>query len=193
MSLRMSDHIYVTTRSGRKEPVSFDKVLNRIQTLANGLDHVNPDLVAQKVCSQIADGIKTSELDEFAAETCAMMQARNHPNYGKLAARLLIDNHQKNTPDRLDQCAQVLYDDGLVNEDYHRVALSPRLEELIDYSWDFNFDYFGFKTLLNGYLLRRRDGRVWERPQHMWMRVAIQLHGSDLAKVKETYDALSEG
>jgi ribonucleoside-diphosphate reductase alpha chain len=189
----MSDHIYVTTRSGRKEPVSFDKVLNRIQTLATGLDHVNPDLVAQKVCSQIADGIKTSELDEFAAETCAMMQARNHPNYGKLAARLLIDNHQKNTPDTLVQCAHTLFNDDLVGADYYRVGVNRKLEEFIDYSRDFMFDYFGFKTLLNGYLLRRRDGRVWERPQHMWMRVAIQLHGQDLEKVKETYDALSQG
>jgi len=189
----MSDHIYVTTRSGRKEPVSFDKVLTRIQTLATGLDHVNPDLVAQKVCSQIADGIKTSDLDEFAAETCAMMQARNHPNYGKLAARLLVDNHQKNTPTTLAQCAQVLGEDELVNETYRGVASNPTLEESIDYSRDFLFDYFGFKTLLNGYLLKRRDGRVWERPQHMWMRVAIQLHGSDLERVKETYDALSLG
>jgi ribonucleoside-diphosphate reductase alpha subunit len=193
MARVMSDHLYVTTRNGTREPVSFDKILKRIQGLATGLDHVNPDLVAQKVCSQLADGIKTSKLDEFAAETCAMMQARNHPNYGKLAARLLIDNHQKNTPALLSSCAQGLYDDGLVNEDYHRVALSPRLEELIDSSWDFNFDYFGFKTLLNGYLLKRRDGRVWERPQHMWMRVAIQLHGSDVQKVKETYEALSQG
>ena len=189
----MSDHLYVTTRNGTKEPVSFDKILTRIQSLATGLDHVNPDLVAQKVCSQIADGIKTSELDEFAAETCAMMQARHHPNYGKLAARLVIDNHQKNTPTRLDQCAQVLFDDGLIHEDCHRAALNRRMEEFIDYSRDFLVDYFGFKTLLNGYLLRRRDGRVWERPQHMWMRVAIQLHGEDLDRVKETYDALSQG
>jgi ribonucleoside-diphosphate reductase alpha chain len=189
----MSDHLYVTTRSGQKEPVSFDKVLKRIQGLATGLDHVNPDLVAQKVCSQIADGIKTSDLDEFAAETCAMMQARHHPNYGKLAARLLVDNHQKNTPTRLDLCAQVLFDDGLVNESYYNAALNKRMEECIDYSRDFLFDYFGFKTLLNGYLLRRRDGRVWERPQHMWMRVAIQLHGEDMEKVRETYDALSQG
>ena len=192
-ALGMSDHLYVTTRNGMKEPVSFDKILTRIQSLATGLDHVNPDLVAQKVCSQIADGIKTSELDEFAAETCAMMQARHHPNYGKLAARLVIDNHQKNTPSRLDQCAQVLFDDGLIHEDCHRAALNRRMEEFIDYSRDFLVDYFGFKTLLNGYLLRRRDGRVWERPQHMWMRVAIQLHGEDLDRVKETYDALSQG
>jgi ribonucleoside-diphosphate reductase alpha chain len=190
---KMSDHIYVTTRSGRKEPVSFDKVLTRIQTLAQGLDHVNPDLVAQKVCSQIADGIKTSELDEFAAETCAMMQARHHPNYGKLAARLVIDNHQKNTPDRLDLCAQSLFHEDIVSESYHRCALNPKLEEMIDYSRDFVFDYFGFKTLMNGYLLKRRDGRVCERPQHMWMRVAIQLHGDDTEHVKETYDALSLG
>jgi ribonucleoside-diphosphate reductase alpha subunit len=191
--LKMSDHIYVTTRNGTKEPVSFDKILKRIQGLAAGLDHVNPDLVAQKVCSQIADGIKTSELDEFAAETCAMMQARNHPNYGKLAARLIIDNHQKNTPSELVSCAHSLFNDDLVSADYYRVGVNRTLEKSIDYSRDFLFDYFGFKTLLNGYLLRRRDGRVWERPQHMWMRVAIQLHGEDLEKVKETYDALSLG
>jgi ribonucleoside-diphosphate reductase alpha subunit len=189
----MSDHIYVTTRNGDREPVSFDKVLKRIQSLADGLDHVNPDLVAQKVCSQIADGIKTSELDEFAAETCAMMQARNHPNYGRLAARLVIDNHQKNTPKTLLECARGVWADDLVNKTYRGVAVSPIFEEMIDYSRDFMFDYFGFKTLLNGYLLKRRDGRVWERPQHMWMRVAIQLHGADLEKVKETYDALSQG
>jgi ribonucleoside-diphosphate reductase alpha chain len=193
MSRVMSDHLYVTTRSGSREPVSFDKVLKRIQGLATGLDHVNPDLVAQKVCSQIADGIKTSDLDEFAAETCAMLQARNHPNYGKLAARLLIDNHQKNTPSELVSCVHSLFNDDLVSADYYRVGVNRTLENYIDYSRDFLFDYFGFKTLLNGYLLRRRDGRVWERPQHMWMRVAIQLHGSDLDRVKETYDALSLG
>jgi len=190
---QMSDHIYVTKRNGTREPVSFDQVLKRIQGLATGLEHVNPDLVAQKVCSQISDGIKTSELDTFAAETCAMMQARHHPNYGKLAARIVIDNHQKNTPVTLADSAFVLFDEGIVHEDYHRVALTPKFEEMIDYSRDFVFDYFGFKTLENGYLLRRRDGRVWERPQHMWMRVAIQLHADNYERVKETYDALSLG
>jgi len=185
--------MYVTKRNGTKVPVSFNEVLTRIQRLADGLAHVNPDLVAQKVCSQIQDGIKTSELDEFAAETCAMMQARYHPNYGKLAARLVIDNHHKNTPSRLVDVAQVLFDEGVVNESYYCVAQDLEFGEMIDYSRDFMFDYFGYKTLEKGYLLRRRDGRVWERPQHMWMRVAIQLHGVSLAKVKETYDALSQG
>jgi ribonucleoside-diphosphate reductase alpha chain len=189
----MSDHIYVTKRNGDRVPVSFNEVLTRLQRLADGLDHVNPDLVAQKVCSQIQDGIKTSELDEFAAETCAMMQARHHPNYGKLAARILIDNHQKNTPSRLIDSAQVLFNEGVVNESYYCVAQDLEFEAMIDYSRDFMFDYFGYKTLEKGYLLRRRDGRVWERPQHLWMRVAIQLHGVSFAKVKETYDALSQG
>ena len=194
-SSRMSDHLYVITRSGRKEPVSFDKVLRRIQTLATGLEHVNPDLVAQKVCSQIADGIKTSDLDEFAAETCAMMQARHHPNYGKLAARLVIDNHQKNTPKTLRECVDRLGKEHLVTEAYIWALTSQyeELEAMIDYSRDFNFDYFGFKTLEKGYLMRTRDGKPCERPQHMWMRVAIQLHGEDLVRVKETYDALSLG
>ncbi len=130
----MSDHIYVTTRNGTREPVSFDKVLRRIQTLATGLEHVNPDLVAQKVCSQIADGIKTSELDEFAAETCAMMQARHHPNYGKLAARLVIDNHQKNTPASLAEVVTALGEIGVVSPDYMNYVQKTNLESMIDYS-----------------------------------------------------------
>ena len=190
---RMSDHIYVTKRNGDRVPVSFNEVLTRIQKLADGLPHVNPDLVAQKVCNQIQDGIKTSELDEFAAEVCAMMQARHHPNYGKLAARLVIDNHQKKTPARLIDSAQVLFDEGVISEEYYLAAQDLALETMIDYTRDFMFDYFGFKTLENGYMLKRRDGRIWERPQHMWMRVAIQLHGSSLVKVKETYDAMSQG
>ena len=189
----MADHLYVTKRNGARVPVSFNEVLTRLQRLAEGLEHVNPDLVAQKVCNQIQDGIKTSELDEFAAETCAMMQARYHPNYGKLAARILIDNHHKNTPARLIDSAQVLFDEGIASESYYCVAQDSKIENMIDYSRDFMFDYFGYKTLERGYLLKRRDGRTWERPQHMWMRVAIQLHGSDLARVKETYDALSQG
>jgi len=189
----MADHLYVTKRNGDRVPVSFNEVLTRLQRLAEGLEHVNPDLVAQKVCNQIQDGIKTSELDEFAAETCAMMQARHHPNYGKLAARILIDNHHKNTPSRLIDSAQVLFDEGIASESYYCVAQDLKMESMIDYSRDFMFDYFGYKTLERGYLLTRRDGRTWERPQHMWMRVAIQLHGSDVTRVKETYDALSQG
>jgi hypothetical protein len=92
----MTDHMYVVKRDGTRVPVSFDQILGRIRELSSGLEHVNPDLVAQKVCNQLQDGMETRKLDEFAAETCAMMQSRYHPNYGTLAARILIDNHQKN-------------------------------------------------------------------------------------------------
>jgi len=187
--VKMSDHIYVIKRNGTKEPVSFNEVLSRVQRLAEGLPHVNPDLVAQKVCNQIQDGIKTSELDEFAAETCAMMQARYHPNYGKLAARILIDNHQKMSEETLFNVVDYQYNEGLASYDYWRNVDGNAVEyqKMIDFSRDFMFDYFGFKTLQKGYLLPR------ERPQHMWMRVAIQLHGVNFDRVKETYDALSLG
>ncbi len=191
----MAEHLYVTKRNGTREPVSFDQILQRIRKLSDGLEHVNPDLVAQKVCTQLSDGIKTSELDEFASETCAMMQSRYHPNYGMLAARILIDNHHKNTPSTLLECVESLYhEQEIVSEVYHDlVCKDPASYELIiDYSRDFMFDYFGFKTLERAYLLKK-DNKVIERPQHMWMRVSIQLHGNNFEKVKETYDALSYG
>ena len=192
----MAEHMYVVKRNGDRVPVSFDEILQRIRALSNGLDHVNPDLVAQKVCNQLQDGMKTSELDEFAAETCAMMQARYHPNYGKLAARIVIDNHHKNTPNTLLKCVEELYNGAvqLVAFEYYNLVCENdyKYQNLIDYSRDFNFDYFGFKTLEKGYLLKQ-NGKIVERPQHMWMRVAIQLHGDDFVRVRETYNALSLG
>jgi ribonucleoside-diphosphate reductase alpha subunit len=180
--------MYVIKRSGTHEPVSFDKILHRIQRLAQTLDHVDPAQVAQKVCSQIQNGITTAQLDEFAAETCAMMQARNHPNYGKLAARIVIDNHHKTTPSTL---AEYVSEIGhLLNPEV--AALLLRMQEYVDYSRDFMFDYFGFKTLERAYLLRK-DGQVVERPQHMWMRVSVEIHRDNVDRVRETYDALSQG
>jgi ribonucleoside-diphosphate reductase alpha chain len=138
----------------------------------------------------------TSKLDEFAAETCAMMQAKYHPNYGKLASRIVIDNHHKTTPPTLLECVEKLYHGKtqVISDDYHDVVCknADKYQEMICYDCDFMFDYFGFKTLERGYLLRV-DGVTVERPQHMWMRVAIQLHGDNFVKVKETYDALSQG
>lgn len=188
--------MFVIKRNGDQVAVSFDEVLQRIRKLSEGLDHVNPDLVAQKVCNQLVDGMQTSKLDEFAGETCAMMQARYHPNYGKLASRIVIDNHQKITPSTLLDCVENLYHGSiqLITDEYHDLVCKHKdqYETMIDYSRDYMFDYFGFKTLERGYLLRV-DGHVVERPQHMWMRVAIQLHGTNFVRVKESYDALSEG
>ena len=200
--------MYVTKRDGRREEVSFDKVLHRIQTLAVGLDHVNPVLVAQKVCSQIHDGIQTAELDDFAAETAAMMVGRAHPNYGKLAACIAIDNHHKNTPETFAECVTALFEAGVVSQKLHEVSRMVGIQEMIDYNRDFElFDYFGFKTLEKSYL-QKVDNKVVERPQHMWMRVAVEIHTDEfqtehygyptqyvpnMRRIAETYDALSKG
>jgi ribonucleoside-diphosphate reductase alpha chain len=200
--------MYVIKRDGRQEEVSFDKVLHRIQKLAVGIDHVNPALVAQKVCNQIQDGIKTSELDDFAAETAAMMVGRAHPNYGKLAACIAIDNHHKNTPATFQECAELLCAKGIVSQKICEVSRMVGIQLMIDYNRDFElFDYFGFKTLEKSYL-QKVDGKVVERPQHMWMRVAIEIHTDEFAtehygyptqyvpnmrRIAETYDALSLG
>jgi ribonucleoside-diphosphate reductase alpha chain len=192
----MSEHLYVVKRNGERVPVSFDQILQRIRMLSDGIEHVNPDLVAQKVCNQLQDGMSTSQLDEFAAETCAMMQARFHPNYGTLAARILINNHHKNTPATLLECVEELYHGSvqIISDKLHDLVCkhSDKYQAMIDYSRDNMFDYFGFKTLEKGYLLRQ-NGHITERPQHMWMRVAIQLHEADIPQVKATYDALSQG
>jgi ribonucleoside-diphosphate reductase alpha chain len=196
MDKEMTDHMYVTKRNGDRVPVSFDEILQRVRKLSDGLEHVNPDLVAQKVCNQLTDGMPTSKLDEFAAETCAMMQARYHPNYGTLASRIVIDNHHKTTPATLMECVEKLYHGKtqVISDEYHDLVCknADKYQEMICYDCDYMFDYFGFKTLERGYLLRV-DGVTVERPQHMWMRVAIQLHEDKFLKVKETYDALSRG
>ena len=191
----MEQHLFVIKRDGQRVPISFDQITDRIRHLSKNLEHVNPDLVAQKVCSQLQNDMKTSELDEFAAETAAMMQSRYHPNYGMLASRILIDNHHKNTPSSLLECIETLYhDQEIVSDTYHDLVCKHKdeYEKMIDYSRDYMFDYFGFKTLERAYLLKK-SGKVIERPQHMWMRVAIQLHSNNFSKVQETYDALSQG
>ena len=176
--------------------------------MAVGLEHVNPALVAQKVCNQIQDGIKTSDLDEFAAETAAMMVGRAHPNYGKLAARIAIDNHHKNTPTTFNECAEILCTNGILSQKICEVSRMQGIQEMIDYERDFElFDYFGYKTLEKSYL-QKIGGKVVERPQHMWMRVAIEIHTDEFStehygyptqyvpnmrRIAETYDALSKG
>ena len=179
------ESLRVIKRDGSVVPVSFDEITQRIRNLTAGLEHVNPDLVAQKVCSQLENNMLTSKLDDFAAETAATMQSRHHPNYGYLASRILVSNHHKNTSGNLKECVQTLP----VSQKYKDLVLEHGsvYQAMLDYTRDYIFDYFGFKTLERAYLLKG------ERPQHMWMRVAIQLHGADFAKVQESYDALSLG
>ena len=202
----------VIKRDGRREPVSFDKVLRRLKLLATGVHQngvrFNRELeidvtpISQQVISQIRDGITTRELDEFAASTCANL-VKEHPDYSELAGRIIVSNHHKNTGGSFVDTIKYLYANRdihgnpspLINTVTYKAAIDNRdyLESIIDYNRDFLIDYFGFKTLERSYLLKSKSGHwtVQERPQHMYLRVSLGMHGSDLRAVKETYDLLS--
>jgi ribonucleoside-diphosphate reductase alpha subunit len=191
----------VLKRNGSRESVSFDKVLQRVRKAARGLN-VNPDALAQQVLSQIYDGVKTSELDELTAQLAAGLSTL-HPDYGTLAARISVSNHHKNTRPSFTEVMKTLASQtmpatgetaSLIHPEILSLIESKGLEidQRIDYNRDYLFDYFGFKTLEKSYLLKDTSMKVVERPQHMWMRVALSLWSSDLERVFETYDLLSQ-
>lgn len=193
----------VVKRDGKQEPVSFDKVLQRIQTASQDLE-VNPTLIAQRTLLRIYDGVKTSELDELAAQLSISLMTTNL-DYGTLAARIAISNHHKNTSDKFTEVVKELYHQTVEKTGEPMSVVSQELMELcekhgdqidkkIDYERDYVFDYFGFKTLeKQKYLLRDTKGNVLERPQHLIMRVSLALWGSiNIDKAFETYDLLSQ-
>jgi ribonucleoside-diphosphate reductase alpha chain len=181
------------------EDVSFDKVLNRLKNLSSGLT-IDVSEIAQKVCSRIYDGVKTFELDELAAYLCSSMSIE-HPDYSILASRIIISNHHKNTSPSFSETIHILYNNKdnhdnqipLVSDELYNIVNKnkEKLNTHIDYQRDYLFDYFGFKTLERAYLLRVNK-KIIERPQHMWMRVAIGIHGNDIKDVLHTYDLMSK-
>jgi ribonucleotide reductase alpha subunit len=189
----------VIKRNDEMEEVSFDKVLNRLKNLSSGLT-IDVSEIAQKVCSRIYDGVKTYELDELAAYLCSSMSIE-HPDYSILASRIIISNHHKNTSPSFSETIHILYNNKdnhdnqipLVSDELYNIVNKnkEKLNTYIDYQRDYLFDYFGFKTLERAYLLRVNK-KVIERPQHMWMRVAIGIHGNDIKDVLHTYDLMSK-
>ncbi|MDF9796209.1 ribonucleoside-diphosphate reductase alpha chain [Catalinimonas alkaloidigena] len=193
----------VIKRDGRRESVKFDKITARIEKLCYGLDvnHVHPVEVAKKVITGIYDGVTTIELDNLAAETAATLTVK-HPDYAVLAARIAISNLHKVTSKSFSNTMKRLYkyEDPktgehapLISKDTYAIIKkhAAQLDSTIIYSRDYNYDYFGFKTLERSYLMKL-DGRVVERPQHMLMRVAVGIHGEDIEAAIETYNLLSE-
>lgn len=188
----------VIKRGGECEDVSFDKVLNRIKILSKDLS-VDVYDVSQKVCSRIYDQVKTSELDELAAHICSSMIVDN-PDYGTLASRIIVSNHHKNTSPSFSETIVALYNntvDGehcpLVTDTLYEVTMKnkEKLNSYIAYERDYNFDYFGFKTLERSYLIKINN-KVIERPQQMFMRVALGIHSDDLKEALMTYDLMSK-
>lgn len=193
----------VEKRNGSKEDVSFDKVLNRIRIAADKLE-VNPTLIAQRTLLRIYDGVKTSELDELAAQLSISLMTTN-PDYGTLASRIAISNHHRNTSDKFTEVVKILANQTLEKTGEKTSIVSQELIDIcekygaeidakIDYNRDYLFDYFGFKTLEKlQYLLRDNKGKTIERPQHLIMRVSLALWGSvDLEHAFETYNLLSQ-
>jgi ribonucleoside-diphosphate reductase alpha subunit len=191
----------VIKRDGETQGVDPIKIEARIKNLMEGLNtsHLNLHGVVQRVVDGIYDGIKTTELDELAAETCAYMNII-HPEYSILAARISISNLHKETKDSIKETAEKLYNckdkcgrkASLLSEETYRCIIKHHeaIQRRIDYTRDFEYEFFGFKTLEKGYLLKV-DGKVVERPQQMIMRVSIGIHGENLEKVFETYDLMS--
>ena len=191
----------VVKRDGRKEDVSFDKVLERIRKAAKGLQ-VNSTAIAQRVIDQIYDGVHTTELDDLACQLSVSLTTL-HPDYGVLASQIAVSNHQKNTQESFTAVVNTLGNQTMtqtgealsyVSDELKAIVLKngPEIDAYINYERDYLFDYFGFKTLEKSYLLRDSSKKILERPQHMWMRVALALWGSiDLKKAFETYDLMS--
>ena len=190
----------VIKRSGNTEEVSFDKVLQRIRKAAKGLQ-INVDVLAQQVLTQIIDGVHTSELDELTAQLAASL-CTNHPDWGVLSARIAISNHHKQTSSSFSEVVLVLANQTMpktgektqiVSDELISLvkAHGTKIDERIQYDRDYLFDYFGFKTLERSYLLKDTTMKIMERPQHLWMRVALALWGHNLERAFETYELLS--
>jgi ribonucleoside-diphosphate reductase alpha subunit len=191
----------VKKRDGRLEDVSFDKVLNRLKYLINEFNlDIDAGFIAQKVCGQIYDGVKTSDLDEFAAKLCISLITENS-EYGILASTIIISNNHKNTSPSFSEVVSELYNNYDIN-DNHSPIIDEKLFKIvkrhhkkinnsIKYQRDYLFDYFGYKTLERSYLLKKNN-EILERPQHLWMRVALGIHGRDIKAAIETYNMMSQ-
>mmetsp|Transcript_57690 Transcript_57690/g.108108 ORF Transcript_57690/g.108108 Transcript_57690/m.108108 type:complete len:824 (+) Transcript_57690:65-2536(+) len=192
---------YVVKRDGSHQEVKFDNITKRIQALCDGLDvsFIDPVRVTMKVLEGFHPGMQTSSIDELAAETCAYM-SQKHPDFSILAARIAVSNLHKNTSDSFAETCRALHEyrdkqgrpASLLSEEVATFvqANAARLDEAVVYKRDYDYDYFGFKTLEKSYLLRVH-GRIVERPQHLLMRVACGIHCGNVDGAIETYDLMS--
>ena len=197
------EELHVIKRDGTIEIVSFDKILKRVKCLGTETKPnltVNYSQLVMKVVDQLYDNMPTYVIDELTAEQCASLITK-HLDYGTLASRIIVSNNHKNTKDNFAETMDALYQfrdshgvhKSLIHKDTWRISQthSQLFQSILDYSRDYLFDYFGFKTLERAYLMKIGK-QIVERPQHMWLRVAIGIHGDDLPRVKETYELLSQ-
>ena len=193
----------VKKRDGSLEEMRYDKITRRISVFCSdlNLEYIDPTYVTLKVTQGIYDGISTSELDKLAAETAASM-VTTHPDYAKLAGRLAVSNLHKTTPRKFSQCIKELHsfvepktgkESSLIDDNIFQFVMENKesLDGAISIDRDLNFDYFGIKTLERSYLLKIGD-RIVERPQYLYMRVAVGICKGDLDMALRIYDDLSQ-
>ena len=229
MSASASEDMYVLKRNGEREIVAFDKIAARLKMLGAQakITGVNYTTLVIKIIDQLYDGIPTTKIDELTAQQCAMM-AVQHPDYGTLASYIIISNAHKNIPGGFYEAMRALYEyrdshdkhcpiiSKQVWDFLHEIVDTPcdgssvcgpgpymvheALQQMIVVQRDYLIDYFGFKTLERSYLMRV-NGAIVERPQHMWMRVALGIHSGrkdtrsiyeTLVYIQNTYDAMSQ-
>jgi ribonucleotide reductase alpha subunit len=205
------EELYIIKRDGSKEVLSFDKILRRVKALGTGTStsispasaaklNVNYSQLVMKVVDQLYNNMPTYIIDELTAEQCASLITK-HIDYGTLASRIIVSNNHKNTASDFALAMNALYQfrdvhgvhSPLIHKDVWQLSQTHAafFQSMLDYSRDYLLDYFGFKTLERAYLMKI-DKKIIERPQHMWLRVALGIHGGDLPRVKETYDLLSQ-
>ena len=194
--------MYVITRSGEREPVKFDKITNRIQQLAGSLSEgVDPSVITKKAIEGVYDGISTRELDQLTAETAAYLSTR-HPDYSVLAGRIAVSNLHKETKGCFSENIKMMYNYVNPNTQEHSPLVCKELyEKVMEYAEtldkavvdkrDFDYDYFGFKTLERSYLLKI-DGKTIERPGQMLLRVSLGIYLNDIDAAVETYHLMSK-
>ena len=199
-------YMRVTKRNGELEEIAFDKIQSRIKKLGEEVSiHINYPQLVMKVIDQLYDKISTTKIDELAAEQCASLSTLN-PDYGILAGRIIISNHQKNTNSLFSNVVEELYNFYDIHGNHNPLVsltlwtfvkkYATNLNDMIDYNRDYLIDYFGFKTLERAYLFKKGK-YIIERPQHMWMRVSVGIHcdlnnPNSLELIKETYNLMSQ-
>jgi ribonucleoside-diphosphate reductase alpha chain len=186
----------VIKSNGSTEPMKFDKISARIKKQCYGLNmnFINYDEISIKVINGLIDGITTSSIDILISEESAS-KATIHPDYSILASRIAISSLHKNTSKSFYKTMLELYKEDIVNSTFiENIQLNKdKIESTINYDRDFSFDYFGYKTLEKSYLLKNRANKILERPQHLWMRVSVAIHGDDIESIVKTYEYMSLG
>ena len=199
--MSIEQEMRVLKRNGKYETVAFDKILKRVKCKGNECKiKLNYTSFVMKVIDQIYDGIPTTKIDELAAEQCASLSVQ-HPDYNTLASRIIVSNHHSNTDSSFFSAMQKLYNftdihdkhSPLISKDLYDIVNENKetFDAMINHDRDYLIDYFGFKTLERAYLMKINN-EVVERPQFLWMRVSIGIHGNDIDKVKVTYDLMSQ-